>query len=687
MWFCGFSLDNLSLMALTIGTGFVVDDAIVMIENIVRHMEKGESPFDAALRGAKEIGFTVISLTLSLIAVFIPLLFMTGLVGRMFREFALTLTIAVVVSMIVSLTLTPMLCSRILRHTEQGRGNPVGRAFNRMVDATVEAYRRSLEWVLARQTLTLLTTVLTLVATIALYIVIPKGFLPTQDTGLITAVMEAGQDVSFAEMQRLQQQAADAMRHDPAVAGVVSVIGVSPANPAPNTGRFAITLKPRNERQALVAEVIDRLQETVAPIPGVTLYFLASQDIQIGTRASRAQYQYTLTGTDLAEVNAWSKRLAERLRADPVLREVASEVQDNGLRALVHVDREQAARLGVSMQAVNDALNSAFGQRQISTIYGQSNQYRVILEAMPEYQSDPSWLGKLYVPAARRIQASDVGLLATETGNQPSSSAQVPLGAIATLERTIAPLTITHEEQFPAATISFNVAPGAALSDAVALISAAERDIGLPGSIIGSYSGDAAEFARSLAGQPWLILAAAIAIYIVLGVLYESFIHPFTILTTLPSAGVGALLALMLAGQDLSIVALIGIILLMGIVKKNAIMMIDFALEAERTEGLSPRDSIVKAALLRFRPIMMTTLAALFGALPLALENGTGSELRFPLGVTIIGGLLLSQLLTLYTTPVIYLAMERLKARVAPAPAARRTTAHEAPAPLQQAAE
>jgi multidrug efflux pump len=466
------------------------------------------------------------------------------------------------------------------------------------------------------------------------------------------------------------------------------VIGVSPANPAPNTGRFAITLKARNERQALVAEVIDRLQEAVAPIPGVTVYFLASQDIQIGTRASRAQYQYTLTGTDLAEVNAWSKRLAERLRADPALREVASEVQDNGLRALVRVDREQAARLGVSMQAVNDALNSAFGQRQISTIYGQSNQYRVILEAMPEYQSDPSWLGKLYVPAARRIQASDVGLLATETGNQPSSSAQVPLGAIATLERTIAPLTITHEEQFPAATISFNVAPGAALSDAVALISAAERDIGLPGSIIGSYSGDAAEFARSLAGQPWLILAAAIAIYIVLGVLYESFIHPFTILTTLPSAGVGALLALMLAGQDLSIVALIGIILLMGIVKKNAILMIDFALEAERTEGLSPRDSIVKAALLRFRPIMMTTLAALFGALPLALENGTGSELRFPLGVTIIGGLLLSQLLTLYTTPVIYLAMERLKARVAPAPAVRRTTAQEAPAaPMQQAAE
>jgi multidrug efflux pump len=688
MWFCGFSLDNLSLMALTIGTGFVVDDAIVMIENIVRHLEKGESPFDAALRGAREIGFTVISLTMSLIAVFIPLLFMTGLVGRMFREFALTLTIAVVVSMVVSLTLTPMLCSRLLRHTGEGRGNAVGRAFNRMVDATVEAYRRSLEWVLARQTLTLIVTVLTLVATIGLYIVIPKGFLPVQDTGLITAVLEAGQDVSFAEMQRLQGQAADAMRRDPDVSGVVSVIGVSPTNPTPNAGRMAITLKPRAERQVLAGEVIERLQDAVAPIPGVTLYFLAAQDIQIGTRASRAQYQYTLTGTDLAEVNAWSKRLAGHLRPEPVLREVASEVQDSGLRAMVRVDREQAARLGVSMQAVNDALNSAFGQRQISTIYGQSNQYRVILEAMPEYQTDASWLSKLYVPAARRIQAADVGLLASETAS--TSSTQVPLSAVAVLERTTAPLTITHEEQFPAATISFNLAPGAALSDAVALITAAQRDIGLPGSIIGSYSGDAAEFARSLAGQPWLILAAAIAIYIVLGVLYESFIHPLTILSTLPSAGVGALLALMICGQDLSIVALIGIILLMGIVKKNAIMMIDFALEAERSDGLSPRDSIVKAALLRFRPIMMTTLAALFGALPLALENGTGSELRFPLGITIIGGLLLSQLLTLYTTPVIYLALERLKARIVPNPprSGSARPAAEVPVPLvQQAAE
>jgi multidrug efflux pump len=688
MWFCGFSLDNLSLMALTIGTGFVVDDAIVMIENIVRHMEKGESPFDAALRGASEIGFTVISLTMSLIAVFIPLLFMTGLVGRMFREFALTLTIAVVTSMIVSLTLTPMLCSRLLRVTHEGRGNALTRGFNALVDATVEFYRRSLEWVLRHQTLTLVTTVATLVATIALYLVIPKGFLPPQDTGLITAVIEAGQDVSFSEMKRLQGEAAEAIRRDGDVSGVVSVIGISPINPTPNAGRLAITLKPRDQRRALAGEVIERLQEAVAPIPGLTAYFQPVQDIQISTRASRAQYQYTLTGTNTDEVNAWSQRLAARLRSEPMLREVASEVQDGGLQAFVKVDREQAARLGVSMQTVNDTLNTAFGQRQISTIYGQANQYRVILEAMPEYQADPSWLSKLYVPAlpggSSTTSTTQLTTATSNTVTQVTPTAQVPLSAFTEIERTTAPLTITHQEQFPAATVSFNLAPGAALSDAVAIISAAQRYIDMPDSIIGSYSGDAAEFARSLAGQPWLILAAAIAIYIVLGVLYESFIHPLTILSTLPSAGVGALLALMLAGQELSIVALIGIILLMGIVKKNAIMMIDFALEAERKDGLSPRDSIMKAALLRFRPIMMTTLAALFGALPLAVESGTGSELRYPLGITIIGGLVLSQLLTLYTTPVIYLAMERVKARFTGADAPRDA---EAPEFTREAAE
>jgi multidrug efflux pump len=646
MWFCGFSLDNLSLMALTIGTGFVIDDAIVMIENIVRHMEDNEAPLAAALNGAREIGFTVISLTVSLIAVFIPLLFMTGIVGRMFREFALTLTIAVVVSAIVSLTLTPMMCSRLLRPAREGRASYLARAFHRAIEWSVETYRTTLEWVLRHQRLTLLTTLVTLAATIGLYIVAPKGFLPQQDTGLITAVSEAGPEVSFAQMQRLQAAVVEHIRKDPDVTGVAAVIGVSPLNPTPNSGHLSITLKPRDERRAMVGEIIDRLQRSVAAIPGMVVYFRPVQDIQISTRSSRAQYQYTLTGTDAQAVSDWSVKLAERLRREPAMRDVASEAQGAGLRAFINVDRETAGRLGVSMQVVNDTLNDAFAQRQISTIYAQANQYRVILEAMPQYQRDPSSLTKLFVPS--------------------TNGSQVPLSAFTSMQRTNAPLTISHQAQFPAVTISFNLAPDAALSDAVAAIGRVERDIDIPASIVGSYSGDAAEFARSLAGEPWLIIAAAVTIYIVLGVLYESFIHPLTILSTLPSAGVGALLALMLTRQDLSVVALIGIVLLMGIVKKNAIMMIDFALEAERNEGLSPRDSIVKASMLRFRPIMMTTLAALFGALPLALERGTGSELRFPLGVTIIGGLLLSQLLTLYTTPVIYLYMERLRRMIAP---------------------
>jgi multidrug efflux pump len=643
MWFCGFSLDNLSLMALTIGTGFVVDDAIVMIENIVRHIEDGESPLDAALRGAREIGFTVVSLTVSLIAVLIPLLFMTGLVGRMFREFALTLTIAVVTSAIVSLTLTPMMCSRLLRHSD-GTGNPVTRAFNRAVDRMVEAYRRGLERVLRHQTLTLLITLVTVVATIWLYVAMPKGFLPQQDTGLITAVAEAGPEVSFVEMQRLVGKVIEAIKHDPDVTGAVAVIGVSPINPTPNAGHLAITLKNRDQRHALAGDIVERLKRLVAPLPGMVVYFQPVQDIQVSTRASRAEYQYTLSGTDAQEVSDWSGRLVERLRSEPSMHDVASEAQDRGLRTYIRVDREAAGRLGISMQAISDTLNDAFGQRQISTIYAQTNQYRVILEALPQYQQDPATLSRLYVPS--------------------TSGTQVPIGSIAAIEHITAPLLISHQAQFPAVTISFNLAPGAALSDAVSAITTAQHSIGLPPSIIGSYSGNAAEFAKSLAGEPWLILAAAVAIYIVLGVLYESFIHPLTILSTLPSAGVGALLALILCRQDLSIVALIGVVLLMGIVKKNAIMMIDFALEAERAEGLSPRDSIVKACLLRFRPIMMTTLAALLGAVPLAFESGTGSELRFPLGVTIIGGLLLSQLLTLYTTPVIYLLMDRLRARL-----------------------
>jgi multidrug efflux pump len=679
MYFAGFSLDNLSLMALTIGTGFVVDDAIVMIENIVRHMEEGESPLAAALHGAREIGFTIISLTFSLIAVFIPLLFMTGLVGRMFREFALTLTIAVVVSAIVSLTLTPMMCAKLLRPPKESGGNRVTRWFNRIVDDSVAFYGRSLEWVLRHQTLTLVVTAATFVATVWLYVIVPKGFLPLQDTGLITAVTEAGTEVSFGEMLRLQKLVADRMRQDADVTGIASVVGVSPLNATPNAGRLVITLRPRGDRRAGVSEIIERLKQHVADIPGMTVYFQPVQDIQISTRVSRAQYQYTLVGTDAAEVTLWSDRLVDSLRENHTLRDVSSEAQEGGLRAFINVDREKAGRLGISMQIINDTLNDAFGQRQISTIYGQANQYRVILEAAPQYQRDPSALQKIYVPANVPSQPLSTS---SAQNSQPlntfvpgASSTQVPLSAFAEMTRTTAPLAIAHQEQFPSVTLSFNLAAGAALGDAVAIVSSAERVIGMPASVIGSYSGDTAEFAKSLAGEPWLILAAIVTIYIVLGVLYESFIHPFTILTTLPSAGVGALLALMITGLDLSVIALIGIVLLMGIVKKNAIMMIDFALDAERRRGLSPRDAIVQASLLRFRPIMMTTLAALFGALPLALESGTGSELRFPLGVTIIGGLLLSQLLTLYTTPVIYLAMERLRLRLTrrspPRPAAQ----------------
>jgi len=663
MWFAGFSLDNLSLMALTIGTGFVVDDAIVMIENIVRHMEKGESAMDAALKGASEIGFTVISLTVSLIAVFIPLLFMTGLVGRMFREFALTLTIAVITSAVVSLTLTPMMCSRILRHGEHDQPSALpGMALvSGWIDWTVEAYHRSLLWVLERQRATLWVTFATIVATVALYAVAPKGFLPLQDSGSIVAITEAGPDVSFAEMQTRQKAVADALKQDGDVEGVVSVVGAGPVNATPNTGRIVVTLKPRNQRHDPIDQVIDRFKQHVAGVPGMRVYFQPLQDIQISTRSSRSQYQYTLTSANRTELMEWTDKLIDELQKDPLFRDVSSENQEGGLRAAIRVNRERAGQLGVSMQAVNDTLNDAFGQRQISTIYGQANQYRVVLEAMPEFQRDPSVLSKLYVPGA--------------------GDAQVPIAAVATIERTTAPLALSNQAQFPAVTLSFNLAPDAALGQAVDAVARAEQRIGMPGSIIGVYSGDAAEFARSLSGQPWLILAAIVTIYIVLGVLYESYIHPITILSTLPSAGVGAILALMLVGEDLSVIGLIGIILLMGIVKKNAIMMIDFALEAERHQGMAPEAAIVQAAILRFRPIMMTTMAALFGALPLAIESGTGSELRFPLGVSIIGGLLLSQLLTLYTTPVIYLALDRFNRRLEPrvSPLISQPPASEAP--------
>ncbi len=666
MWAAGFSLDNLSLMALTIGTGFVVDDAIVMIENVVRKIEEGESPLAAALSGAKEIGFTIVSLTASLIAVFIPLLFMTGIVGRMFREFALTLSFAVVVSAIVSLTLTPMMCGRILKARPPGRREPwLMRLAEAPVSGMARVYEVTLRWALRRQGLMLLLTLATLGVTVWLYIVVPKGFLPQQDTGLLDAIVEGSPAASFAEMSRLQGQAATALKDDPDITGIVSVLGVGTLNPTSNVAHLAIGLKSAENRRDTAAAVADRVRAKLATIPGVTPYVKPVQDIQIATQASRSQYQYTLTGADPDAVTTWSDKLAEALRRDRRFAHVAQEVQTGGLRAFVDIDRQKAGRLGVTTQLIDDTLNDAFGQRQISTIYGQSNQYRVILEAAPRYQNDPTILDKLYVGIANSTAASISTGGTTLSANVATGAgrAQVPLVSFATLKRTTAPLAVAHKEQFPAATLSFDLPQGVSLGEAVAAVAEDAQSIGMPASIIGSFGADAAEFEKSLAGEPWLVLAAVVTIYLVLGVLYESYIHPLTILSTLPSAGVGALLALMWTGQELSIVALIGIILLMGIVKKNAIMMIDFATSAEREDGLSPLDAIERACRLRFRPIMMTTLAALFGAIPLALAHGSGAELRVPLGITIIGGLLLSQILTLYTTPVVYLLMERMGRR------------------------
>ena len=636
----GYGLDNLSLMALTVATGFVVDDAIVMIENVVRYLEEGLSPLEAAYKGAAQIGFTIVSLTVSLIAVFIPLLFMTGVVGRLFSEFAVVLSVSVIVSAVVSLTLTPMMCGRLLRR-ETGPPGRIARISEAGFEAMLTAYRHTLDWSLRVPRLMLLIALATLGGTLYLYVVVPKGFLPSQDTGVIVAVTEAEGSVSIPRMAVLQEQAAAIVRADPDVSSVVSFVGVGTINPTPNTGRLTIALLPRKERVANAGAIARRLTAALAGIPGIAVYMQPVQDIQIGTRISRTQFQYTLVDTDEAELAAWAPPLLERLKAEPSLRDLASDQQSVGQRSYVEVDRAAAARLGVTMQAVQDVLYDSFGQRQISTIFSQANQYRVVLEANPAWVADPGALQRLRVGGA--------------------GGAQVPLAAIATIRRIAAPLAVTHESQFPSVTISFNLAEGAALGDAVEAVARAEAEIGMPATISGSYAGDAAEFQKSLASEPWLILAAIVVIYIVLGVLYESVIHPITILSTLPSAGIGALLALMAVGADLSLVALVGIVLLMGIVKKNAIMMIDFAIEAERVHGKSPDEAIREACLLRFRPIMMTTMAALLGALPLVLESGTGSELRFPLGVTIVGGLLLSQFLTLYTTPAIYLAFERLR--------------------------
>ena len=649
MVLCGYSLDNLSLMALTVATGFVVDDAIVMIENVVRFIEDGVPPLEAAYRGAAQIGFTIVSLTVSLVAVFIPLLFMTGVVGRLFNEFAVVLSTSVIVSAVISLTLTPMMCGRLLRANE--RPSRLTGWFERGFKGLTRVYARTLAVALRFQGTILLIAIGTLAGTIILYVATPKGFLPQQDTGVIVAVTEAAQSASVPRMSTLQTQLAEIAQRDPAVTGVVSFVGAGTINATPNTGRLTIALKPRRERDPAPV-VIARLQATMAGVPGMSVFMQAVQDIQIGTRISRTQFQYTLLDTDADELATWAPRLLGRLRTMSDLQDVASDQQTEGFSTRIQVDRDAAMRLGVSMQAVQDTLYDSFGQRQISTIFSQSNQYRVVLEADPDWQADPHSLDRLRLP----------GL----------NGAQVPLSAIATITHGTAPLAVTHQSQFPSTTISFNLAPGSSLSHAVAAVAQAEREMGLPSTIVGSYSGDAAEFQDSLSSEPWLILAAVVVIYIVLGVLYESTIHPVTILSTLPSAGIGALLALDFAGQDLSLVALVGIVLLMGIVKKNAIMMIDFALEAERMRGLSPLAAITEASLLRFRPIMMTTAAALLGALPLVIESGTGSELRYPLGLTIVGGLLLSQVLTLYTTPVIYLAFERtrlrfVRPRVAPA--------------------
>ena len=643
MYLAGFSLNNLTLMALTIATGFVVDDAIVMIENIARYLEEGDSPLEAALKGSKQIGFTIISLTVSLIAVLIPLLFMADVVGRLFREFAITLAVAILISAVVSLTLTPMMCARLLRHVPEERQGRFQRASGAAFDRVVAVYGRWLNRVLDHQAATLVVAVLTLALTVALYVAVPKGFFPVQDTGLIQGISEAEQSISFAAMAERQQALAREILQDPAVESLSSFIGVDGVNPTLNTGRLLINLKPRSQRDADASGVIRRLQPRLAQLPGITLYMQPVQDLTIEDRVSRTQYQFSLDDADSERLARWVPRMVERMRAIPGLADVASDLQDRGLQAYLEIDRDAAGRLGLSMNAIDNALYSAFGQRQVSTIFTQANQYRVVLEVAPQFQASPQALEAIHV-------SGTAGQL-------------VPLSSIARVVERPTSLVVNHLGQFPAATISFNLAPGASLGSAVDAIHAAERELGLPASIQTRFQGAALAFQASLDSTLLLILAALVTMYIVLGVLYESYIHPITILSTLPSAGVGALLALMLAGSDLGIVAVIGIVLLIGIVKKNAIMMIDFALDAERNEGKSPRDAIHQACLLRFRPILMTTMAALLSALPLMLGTGVGSELRHPLGVTMVGGLLLSQVLTLFTTPVIYLAFDRLARR------------------------
>jgi multidrug efflux pump len=640
MYLLGYSLDNLSLMALTISTGFVVDDAIVMIENIDRFLEEGHSPLEAALMGSGQIGFTIISLTVSLIAVLIPLLFMGDIVGRLFREFAITLSTTIVISALVSLSLTPMMSARLLKNPKQASHGRFYYASERFYERVIEFYGRTLKWVLRHQTATLLATAGALLLTLYLYIIVPKGFFPVQDTGVILGISEAAPNVSFAAMSEQQQKLATVILQDPDVASLSSFIGIDGTNTTQNSGRIQINLKPHDDRDASASEVIRRLQPELAKVEGIVLYMQPVQDLTVEDRVSRTQYQYSLEDADANELNDWSGRILDRLRTLPELRDVASDQQNGGLRADLVIDRDTAGRFGILPQAIDDTLYDAFGQRQVSTIFTQLNQYHVILEVGPQFQQDPTDLTHIYVKSV--------------TGTQ------VPLSAFSHFETNKAALAINHQGQFPVVTISFNLAPGASLGRATKAIAQVEQDLGMPASIHPSFQGTAAAFQKSLESEPWLILAALVTVYIVLGVLYESYIHPVTILSTLPSAGVGAILALILTRNDLTVVALIGIILLIGIVKKNAIMMIDFALDAERGEGKPPEEAIYQASLLRFRPIMMTTMAALLGAVPLALGRGTGSELRHPLGITIVGGLLLSQLFTLYTTPVIYIWFDKL---------------------------
>ncbi|MGB8457704.1 MAG: efflux RND transporter permease subunit [Candidatus Acidiferrum sp.] len=670
MYLCGYTLNNLSLMALTISTGFVVDDAIVMIENISRYIEAGDSPLEAALKGSDQIGFTIISLTVSLIAVLIPLLFMGDIVGRLFREFAITLAITILISAFVSLTLTPMMCAKLLRHQREEDQTWFYHKSELAFNSVIAFYGRTVKFVLQYRKITLLVTFATLVSTILLYIYVPKGFFPVQDTGLILGVSEGAQNTSFAAMASHQQALADVILKDPAVDSLSSFIGIDGTNTTLNTGRIQINLKPLAERKISASDVIRRLQPELAKVDGISLFMQPVQDLTVEDRVSRTEFQYSLEDVDPKELALWTPRFMEKLKSLPAVRDVASDEQNQGLLATLVIDRDTASRLGILPADIDNTLYDAFGQRQVSTIFTQLNQYRVVLEVDPQFQQSPDALKNIYVKSSASGQQASSGSTAniSTTGQQAITSApnpQIPLSAFTRFEPGATALAINHQGQFPVVTISFNLAPGAALGDAVNAINKAKEELNMPPSIQATFQGTAAAFLNSLANEPLLILAALVTVYIVLGVLYESYIHPITILSTLPSAGVGAILALLLFHMEFSVVSLIGVILLIGIVQKNAIMMIDFALEAERKEGKTPLDAIYEACLLRFRPIMMTTMAALLGALPLAIGNGVGSELRRPLGVTIVGGLLLSQLLTLYTTPVVYLAFDWLAHRFA----------------------